>query len=54
MTHGIQWFERPILMLNTISDKARNTVSNAHKMIPLAVLYGKILILLWETPKSFE
>ena len=34
----------------------RNTVSNAHKMIPPLpyVLYCKVLVLLWETPKSFE
>ena len=32
--------------------KNRNTVSNAHKMIPPLphVLYGKVLVLLWETP----
>ena len=36
--------------------ETRNTVSNAHKMIPPLpnVLYGKVLVLLWETPKSFE
>ena len=36
--------------------KTRNTVSNAHEMIPPLphVLYGKVLVLLWETPKSFE
>ena len=34
--------------------KTRNTVSNAHTMIPPLphVLYGKVLVLLWETPKS--
>ena len=34
----------------------RNTVSNAHKMTPPLphVLYGKVLVLLWEAPKSFE
>ena len=37
-------------------NKTRNTVSNAYKMIPPLphVLYGKVLVLLWETPKSFE
>ena len=32
----------------------RNTVSNAHKMIPPLphVLYGKVLVLLWDIPKS--
>ena len=34
--------------------QTRNTVSNAHKMIPPLphVLNGKVLVLLWETPKS--
>ena len=36
------------------TNETRNTVSNAHKMIPPLphVLYGKVLVLLWETPKS--
>ena len=36
--------------------KTRNTVSTAHIMIPPLphVLYGKVLVLLWATPKSFE
>ena len=36
--------------------KTRNTVSNAHKMIPPLphVLNGKVLAMLWETPKSFQ
>ena len=34
--------------------KPRNTVSKAHKMIPPLphVLYGQVLVLLWDTPKS--
>ena len=38
-----------------ITNKTRNTVSNAHKVIPPLphVLYGKVLVLLWETRKSF-
>ena len=42
--------------LNKFTKWTRNTVSNAHKMIPPLphVLYGKVLVLLWETPKSFE
>ena len=34
-------------------NKTRNTMSNAHKMIPPVphVLYGKVLVLLCENPK---
>ena len=41
---------------NISAKETRNTVSNAYKMIPPLshVLYGKVLVLLWETPKSFK